>query len=241
MKNQNDYLTKLDEAGVHITTRPYLNKVLSHSEPYEVEIFGTNIIVLPGVMSPKYDWAGLFMISYLPEDLFGLDILEIGSGTGLVSVLCAIRGANSITAVDVNRLAVENTRLNFEKLEIANALVYESDVFSSLPVKKYDVIIFNLPYHDAEPVTDLERGVMDKNYIVMEKFLSGAKFFMKENSELYVGFSKSGNVKHFLSKVRENEFTIEDMKEQDYWEDIRYAGPDFTYNCQLYRLRKNHS
>jgi methylase of polypeptide subunit release factors len=236
---QNNYLSKLDDDQIHVTTRPYLNKVNLHQEAYEVDVFGESITVFPGVMSPKYDWAGVYMIDYLPKDFTGQDVLELGPGTGLVSVFVGLRGANSVTAVDINPVAIENTRFNFEKFETKNSYAVVSDVFSNAPSKKYDSIIFNLPYHDGVPQNDLEKGVIDANYDAMRKFFSGAKDFLKEDGLLYVGFSQSGNLQQFHAEVQENGLRIINMEERNTWDDSKYSGPDFHYNCQVYTISIN--
>jgi release factor glutamine methyltransferase len=230
----NTYLTKLDDDQIHVTTRPYLNKVEAHTEAYDVTVFGKDITVLPGVMSPKYDWAGLYMIDYLPKDLTGQDVLELGPGCGLVSVFAGLRGAQSITAADINPTAVKNTQLNFEKFSIPNSLAVVSDVFSNVPKKNYDSIIFNLPYHNGVPANDLEKGVIDAGYHAMELFFKDAKNYLKKDGKLYIGFSQSGDLQRFNKSLSENGIVIQDFEEKNEWDDQEYAGPDFHYNCQVY-------
>lgn len=234
--NEKEYLEKLDDEMVHITTRPYLNKVLSHKEPYEVSVYGKSITVFPGVMSPKYDWAGLFMIECLPQSFAGQDVLELGPGSGLVSIFVALRGANMITAADIHPDAVENTRMNFERHAIKNYEVIVSDVFSGLQKKKFDSIIFNLPYHNGIPKNNLEKGVIDSDYKTMKTFFSEAKQYLKKKGKLYVGFSRSGNTSMFIEQVEKNGLRIEMMTERNVWDDPIYFGSDFHYNCQVYRM-----
>ncbi|MCG8054888.1 MAG: methyltransferase [Candidatus Thiodiazotropha endolucinida] len=236
MKQNDKYLTELDKDGIHVTTRPYLNKVIAHVEPYEVDVFGRSITVFPGVMSPKYDWAGLFMIDELPDSFSGQHVLEIGTGCGLVSVYVGLRGAESITATDINPIAIENTQFNFDKFSIPNAEVVLSDAFGNVTKKQYDSIIFNLPYHDGSPSNDLEKGVIDAGYGAMTKFFSGAADYLRPDGMLYVGFSRSGNRQRFFSEVERNHFVIHDMVEKNTWDDPRYLGPDFNYNCQVYKM-----
>lgn len=233
---KDSYLSKLDDDQIHVTTRPYLDKVNSHTEPYEVEVFGNNIKVFPGVMSPKYDWAGLYMIDYLPRDFSGQDVLELGPGTGLVSVFVGLRGAHSIVALDINPAAVENTLQNFNEHQIKNSETLLSDVFSAVAGRKFDSIIFNLPYHNGVPRNDLEKGVIDADYHAMKKFFGEAKNFLKENGVLYVGFSQSGDLEQFKKELDENNWNIVHMEEKDTWDDLLYAGQDFHYNCQVYTI-----
>ncbi|MDB5265001.1 MAG: N-methyl-transferase [Parcubacteria group bacterium] len=232
--NEKEYLVQLDEDQIHVTTRPYLNKVNAHTEPYDVSVFGKDITVLPGVMSPKYDWAGLYMIDYLPKDFSGQEVLELGPGCGLVSVFAALRGAKSVVAADINPVAVENTNINFKKFNLSNAVAVVSDVFSNVPKKKYDSIIFNLPYHDGVPANDLEKGVIDAGYTAMIQFFAQAKPFLAEDGKMYIGFSQSGNIQKFMETLEENHIQIEDMEEKNSWDQPGYTGSDFHYNCQVY-------
>lgn len=234
--NKDNYLSKLDQDNIHVTTRPYLDKVSSHTEPYEVDVFDKKIIVLPGVMSPRYDWAGVYMIDYLPKNFTDQDVLELGPGTGLVSVFVGARGANSITALDINPEAVENTRRNFAKHAIKNSEALVSDVFSAIPGRKFDSIIFNLPYHNGVPQNDLEKGVIDSDYAAMKEFFAKAKDFLKDNGLLYVGFSQSGDLEQFNNELSKNNLVIIHSEEKNTWEDPQYSGPDFHYNCQVYTI-----
>ena len=232
--NEKEYLKALDDDQIHVTTRPYLNKVNAHTARYDVSVFGEQITVLPGVMSPKYDWAGIYMIDYLPKDFTGQDVLELGPGSGLVSVFVGLRGAKSVTAADINPDAIENTKINFEKFNTPDATAIVSDVFSNVPKKRYDSIIFNLPYHDGVPANDLEKGVIDAGYHAMVTFLEEGKDFLKENGKLYLGFSQSGNVEMFKETLGKNAIQIDNFEEKNEWDDSAYSGADFHYNCQVY-------
>jgi len=230
------YLHQLDSRQVHVTTGPYLDKVNSHTVPYEMDIFGQSITVLPGVMSPQHDWAGWHMIDCLPQDFSGKDVLEIGSGSGLVSVFVGLRGARSIICADINPTAIENTQINLGRYPF-NSQVFLSDVFSALPEKQYDAIIFNLPYHDGVPENDLEKGVIDAGYAAMRQFIANARSWLKDGGKLFVGFSQSGNVPVFLEELEKNGLKIERFWERNTYDEVeRFRGPDFHYNCQVYQL-----
>ena len=73
----------------------------------------------------------------------GERILEIGCGSGVVSIHCAKNGC-SVTAVDINPSAVECTKENAQ-LNDVSIDVRESDLFQNVP-ERFDTIVFNLPY-----------------------------------------------------------------------------------------------
>ena len=73
----------------------------------------------------------------------GERILEIGCGSGVVSIHCAKNGC-SVTSVDINPSAVECTREN-AMLNGVDMDVRESDLFQNVP-ERFDTIVFNLPY-----------------------------------------------------------------------------------------------
>ena len=70
-------------------------------------------------------------------------ILEIGCGSGVVSIHCAKYGC-AVTAVDINPSAVECTRENAQ-LNGVEIDVRLSDLFENVR-ERFDTIVFNLPY-----------------------------------------------------------------------------------------------
>lgn len=73
----------------------------------------------------------------------GERVLEVGCGSGVVSIHCAVNGC-VVTAVDINPRAVDLARANAE----ANGLSFpirESDVYENVE-GVFDTIVFNLPY-----------------------------------------------------------------------------------------------
>ena len=84
----------------------------------------------------------------------GEKVLEVGCGSGIVSMHCARNGAD-VTCVDINPYAVELTRSNFESNGL-EADVFQSDVYSNVK-GVFDTVVFNLPYLPTE-----EDGLLEK-------------------------------------------------------------------------------
>ena len=83
----------------------------------------------------------------------GMEVLEIGCGSGIVSIHAALEGAR-VTSVDINPKAVALTRTNAERMGAGIVEIKESDLFSNVG-GRFDLILFNLPY------LPVEEGEMD--------------------------------------------------------------------------------
>jgi release factor glutamine methyltransferase len=211
---------------LHTTTSPYLEMVRKHTQPYITRVFGKDLIVYPNVMSPKYDWAGIFGVETLP-DVREKTVLELGCGSGIISLFAALRGASWVDAVDINPHAIKNTQENFKKHQVKNAKCFYSNLFSKVK-GKYDLVIFNLPYHGNKPQDILEYGVADEGYQMMKKFLAQLPKHMEKDGIAYVGFSTSGDTPLLLAQFKKNKLRIIE----------KYSDERYGYNCDAYILKK---
>jgi release factor glutamine methyltransferase len=107
----------------------------------------------PGVYPPQNDtWLlgkALTMAGFHP----GATLLEIGCGTGALSVLAARTSPASITSVDVSRRAVWAARFN-TRVRGIRATVERGDAFELTAGRTFDIVIANPPYvpgHGTRP------------------------------------------------------------------------------------------
>jgi methylase of polypeptide subunit release factors len=217
---------KEDEYELHETTSPYLDIVRKHTKPYTTKVFGKEIVIFPEVMSPKYDWAGIFGVETLP-DVRNKTVLELGCGSGIISLFAALRGAKLVDAIDINSHAIDNTNENFKRHAVKNAKAFYSDLFSAVS-KQYDLVIFNLPYHGNKPKDILEHGVADEGYEMMKRFIAVLPRYMKDDGIADVGFSTSGDTKLLLAQFEKSNLEIIE----------KYSDERFGYNCDAYILKK---
>ncbi|WP_400232412.1 HemK2/MTQ2 family protein methyltransferase [Methanomethylophilus alvi] len=85
----------------------------------------------------------------------GEKVLEIGTGSGIVSIQCALNGADVVCG-DINPRAVALARRN----AAANGVdidVRETDVYSNIE-RRFDTIVFNLPYLPVEDEGELAKA-----------------------------------------------------------------------------------
>jgi len=161
---------------------PLLDYITLRLEPTVAEIPITNF---EGVYKPAED--SLLLINHLPD--VDSPILEIGSGTGIVSVSLAIKG-HKVTAVDLNPKAVEATKWNSENngVEIE---VLEGDMFSPIGERKFATIVCNPPYlpyaeeyRDSDLELAVEGGINGSEFT--QKLLSEAEKHLTSNGSIYM-------------------------------------------------------
>lgn len=75
------------------------------------------------------------------------EVIDVGCGSGILTVRAAELGAKRITALDFDSRAVDNTRQNLERNGITNADVLWTDFMET--DLKADIIIANLPRETA--------------------------------------------------------------------------------------------
>lgn len=208
----------------HSTTPQALARMRSHTHPYDVDVMGLPILVLPGVWSPAYDWSSSFYVENIPQ-VEGLEFLEIGCGTGVISVFVGRSGARRVVAADINPEAVRNTQLNFERFGIENGVTVLSDGFANVS-RCFDVVTWNAPYHGSRPADMLERGCADEDYRAIRAFFRQVAGYLKRDGVIVFGFSKSGDLPLIESLIAEHGFRIR-RKLSDWRE---------GYNCMLFEL-----
>jgi ribosomal protein L3 glutamine methyltransferase len=86
-------------------------------------------------------------------------VLDLCTGSGCLAILASRNFPNAaIDAVDISKDAIEVAKRNVEDYGLQDRLkLYRGDLFKPLDDKRYDLIISNPPYVDAEGMADLPR------------------------------------------------------------------------------------
>jgi release factor glutamine methyltransferase len=80
--------------------------------------------------------------------------LELGAGSGLISIFAAKQHAN-VTATDINSVAVEYLEKNAAANNVGINII-QSDLFKNIPFQQFDIIAINPPYYKKRPLTHKE-------------------------------------------------------------------------------------
>ncbi|CAZ96929.1 50S ribosomal protein L11 methyltransferase [Zobellia galactanivorans] len=79
----------------------------------------------------------------LENDFEGKDVLDMGSGTGVLAILAALKKAAHIDAIDIDNWCYLNAKENVERNNCSHISVFEGDS-SLLGERKYNVILANI-------------------------------------------------------------------------------------------------
>lgn len=177
--------------------------------PYDVDFEGLSLTVLPNVYSPTAFTDTLWFARQLRELVGNKSLLEMGTGSGAIAILCAQRGAH-VVATDVNPDAVKNARLNIERhaLDIS---VREGSLYEPLGKdEKFDVIFWSHPFNNWEtPVEDmLLRSGLDYHYEGLRGYVTGAKEHLSPNGKFLIGTGDSADLKTLASIAAESGYSL---------------------------------
>ena len=171
---------------------------------HECTVLGRSFAVERDVFSPQYSRSTEFFAAALLPHCHGKTPLEIGSGCGAVSVLAALAGARSVTAVDVNPNAVECTRANIRRHHVADTVTVRSSPAMLRTWQAFDVVFFALPYvfvDDVEPFRrefgDLTCSCFDERYTTQRAFFKMAARVDDGSLAVYAGFGVPGDLSRF--------------------------------------------
>jgi ribosomal protein L11 methyltransferase len=166
--------------------------------PYDIEIlpkmsFGT------GHHQTTY-----MMLSYILENEFDQkSVLDMGSGTAVLAILAAYKGASKIQAIDIDSWCYENATENVERNNCSHIEVIQGDA-SSIK-EQFDVILANI----------------NRN-ILLADIPTYVQHLNKGGSIYFSGFYLE-DLDLIKEKCVENKLTFESYKQKDQWVSAKFV------------------
>jgi len=199
---------------------PASEKYLSKERTYTYK--GTTVTVFPGVFHPGFFYSTKLLLNYFQDlDLRKKYILELGAGTGLISIFTANKGGY-VTASDISMTAFYNIEKNV-KMTNANVEVVHSDLFDDIPHRRYDYIIINPPYYKKTPSSEKEFawfGGDDFQYFRKLFSQLGSNFY--ENTNVIMVISDEADLEMIKSIAGEFNFVMNEIFHKKTWGENHY-------------------
>ena len=138
---------------------------------------GEPVFVHPhyGVFSPvRGEYIELVCNAPLPKSLDEDAIaFDVGVGTGVLSIILALRDVKKIIATDLDSRALACAKENIARLNLGSQIeIVRANLF---PPGKASLIVCNPPWIPARPSSTLEHAVYDFDSQMLKGFLSGLK------------------------------------------------------------------
>lgn len=164
------------------------------------------------------------IIDYIIKSDYNKDkILDIGSGSGAISLSLAYNLSNSqIIGLDISREAIDLSNENKDNLKLTNVEFKISDLFDNID-EKFDIIISNPPYINKKDYMNLDDklyyepknalyGGEDGLYFY-RKIIKDANKFLNEDGHLIfeIGYDQKDEVNKLL--IKSDFKNIENLKD----------------------------
>ena len=147
---------------------------------------------------------------YIQEDR---TILDVGCGSGILSIISLKLGAKHVTGIDIDKAAITATYENMEVNDIskdsmdvyAGNILEDKELQEKLDIKKYDIVVANILADVIMPLSDILKDVMAEDAL----FISSGIIDMKKDE--------------VKERLESNGFTIIEVVQMGDW---------FSYVCK---------
>ncbi len=194
---------------------PLSESYLSKERNYKYK--NINVTIFPGVFHPGFFFSTKLLLKYLEQiNLSQKYILELGAGTGLISVYASKKGG-FVTASDISLTAVYNIEKN-SKMNDAYVEAIHSDLFDDITHKRYDYIIINPPYYKKTPVGEKEFAWFGGNdFQYFRKLFTQLANFIYENTNVIMILSDEAEIDMIKSIAQEYRFSLVEVYQKKTW------------------------
>jgi release factor glutamine methyltransferase len=164
--------------------------ILRRGSPWPAQAAGMRLTVRPTVFHPRYFIGSARFAEFIDTlDLRGKQVIDVGTGTGILAIAAARAGAEKVIATDINPNAAlsvpGNARANGAGDRVSAACMDLLSGFVARPL--FDVIVANVPKNAGEP-----RDLADKGWYGGQRHRYILPLFeqayqrLKQNGRLYV-------------------------------------------------------
>jgi release factor glutamine methyltransferase len=201
------YLQQLDRRAGGEPLEYITNRVSFYSEEFFIE---------KGALIPRPE-SELLIDEVLKVAKDGDRVLEIGVGSGAVSLTLAVKLPNSqVVGVDISKKALQIAERNRFEKGVQNLTLLESDLLSSVEDQAFDLIISNPPYISEKVRKDLQVELSfepdlalfggDSGDEILKKIID--KFFQRGERFLVceMGYDQRESIKNFVADRGKLEF-----------------------------------
>lgn len=111
-------------------------------------------------------------------------ILDVGCGTGVISLMLAQHSQANITAIDIDLTAFLQTQENFKNSNWSETLLAQHSCLQEFEVnsqKKFDLIVSNPPFFNAESIASSRATARSQTQLSHKQLIALSKNLLSQN------------------------------------------------------------
>ena len=196
-----------------------------------VEYLGKKFVVYKNVFWPSDDSKAL-VENYKINP--GEYVLDVCTGSGVISVFSAEKGAKKVVALDISPDAVKTAKENAKLHGFESIIdVRLSDMFDALRNdEEFDVITANLPFKNRTASDSAEATMWDTNLRIQKEFFAKVYKYLKLNGRIYITQSNYGAADEMKQLAVDSGFDVKLIGEKT----MPNNDPRVFYAYELTRL-----
>jgi ribosomal protein L11 methyltransferase len=111
----------------------------------------------------------------------GLSVLDVGTGSGILSIAAAKLGAGEVLGVDIDGAAVENARENVEQNNVAKLVKIRKGRIGDIR-KRFDVVVANIDLRSLRRMrSPLLRHLKSQGILILSGILKGERDRLRQH------------------------------------------------------------
>ncbi len=186
------------------------------------------VTVFQGVFHPGLFYSTKFLIDYvLTQPLKDKSLLELGCGSGLLSIIATQNGA-VVTATDLSQRAIDNTTFNAKQNQVPIEIIY-SDMFDRIERRPFDWIVINPPYYARSVKTEEELAWhCGEEFEYFKKLFWTLKDYMHSTTQVIMVLTVGCELDKIFEIAKIHQFQFELLQEKN----VLFDGKDFLYQIK---------
>ena len=149
-------------------------------------------------------------------------VLEIGTGTGLIGILCLDNEASSVVATDINPAAVANAKYNAamlvpdHKLDVRRVPTTSPSAFSVIrPTEKFDLVISNPPWEDGVVAKPADHAFYDPGFALMDSLLDGLPNHLNPGGRCLLAYGHVPAIRRLRAECERRKYGFKLLDDRD--------------------------
>lgn len=173
-----------------------IDEIKNRDKQIEIICGEYELTVDVGVFNPRLG-EGSILLQESIQHFYAEKVLEIGTGTGAIAIMVA-KKSKHVVATDISPHAIKCARKNIERHNLEEEIdLREGSLFEVIEKgEKFDKIIYNPPFMNAQASNYSEMSYLDYNYEGLTSFFHNVKEYLNNNGSIYLCFGSVGDINY---------------------------------------------